>query len=149
MEGVGLAVIEDVLYSTRRTPADEHGVGVAVSGAGGGITAVRALAGPGHVIYSAFAGYYLGLAKFNPEDAGPIVVKGLLIAAGIHATYNSIVTYVSFPGITFLLFILVYDGVFGYILYRKLSRYNSYYTRVTEEDDEPTVEPAITRIDES
>lgn len=109
--------------------------------AGGEITAVRGMAGPGHVIYSAFAGYYLGLAKFNPENAGPIVVKGLLIAAFIHATYNTLVGIV--PGIVLLLvpgvsllvvflgFVLIYDGLFLYILYRKLQRYRNVYTSVT------------------
>ncbi|RNJ25781.1 PrsW family intramembrane metalloprotease [Halosegnis longus] len=146
--GLGFATVENALYIVQGVIRANALTGPGTVEAGFQTAYARAFVGPGHVIYSAFAGYYLGLAKFNPEDAGPIVVKGLLIAAAIHATYNSIVTYVSFPGITFLLFILVYDGVFGYILYRKLSRYNSYYTRVTDEDDEPTVEPAITRIDD-
>jgi RsiW-degrading membrane proteinase PrsW (M82 family) len=147
--GLGFAAIENVLYITQnlQTPASvllQTGVGV-VDGfaetieAGGQIAAVRGLAGPGHVVYSAFAGYYLGLAKFNRENAGPIVVKGLLIAAFIHATYNTLVGLV--PGLVSLLvpgvpvlvlffgFVLVYQGVFFYILYRKLKRYETAYER--------------------
>jgi RsiW-degrading membrane proteinase PrsW (M82 family) len=148
--GLGFATIENVLYITQNieTPA----MILAQSGsdfasqffetidAGGQITAVRGLAGPGHVIYSAFAGYYLGLAKFNPEDAGPIVAKGLLIAAFIHATYNSLVGIVPVlvslvvPGVSvlvlFLGFVVVYDGLFLYILYRKLQRYRTAFEDV-------------------
>jgi len=170
--GLGFAAIENVLYITQnlQTPASilvSQGIG-AVGGladtleAGGQITAVRGLAGPGHVVYSAFAGYYLGLAKFNPENAGPIVAKGLLIAAFIHATYNTLVGLV--PGVVSLLvpgvpvlvlflgFVLVYQGVFFYILYRKLKRYEAAYERsgavgraAADLDPEPTEFDAETR----
>jgi RsiW-degrading membrane proteinase PrsW (M82 family) len=162
--GLGFATIENALYITRQlgmsagTGNELVALGalgavtipvlqVSVEGVlqqalnqGGGITAVRALAGPGHVIYSAFAGYYLGLAKFNPENSGPIVFKGLIIAAFIHATYNTLVGIV--PGIVtifypnvsqlviFFGFVVVYDGLFGYILFRKLRRYRSMYKAV-------------------
>ncbi len=150
--GLGFAAIENVLYITQnlQTPASvfvQTSFGF-VDGftdtleAGGQITAVRGLAGPGHVVYSAFAGYYLGLAKFNPENAGPIVAKGLLIAAFIHATYNTLVGLVPglvsllVPGVPivvlFLGFVIVYQGVFFYILYRKLKRYETAYSRAHE-----------------
>ncbi|MDZ7747058.1 MAG: PrsW family intramembrane metalloprotease [Halobacteriales archaeon] len=146
--GLGFATVENALYIVQGVLRANALTGPGTIDAAFQTASARAFVGPGHVIYSAFAGYYLGLAKFNPENAGPIVAKGLLIAAGIHATYNSIVTYVSFPGLTFIGFIIVFDGIFGYILYRKLSRYNSYYARVEDESDS-TVEPAITRIEES
>jgi len=128
-----------------------------IIGAGGQITALRALAGPGHVIYSAFAGYYLGLAKFNPDRAGPIVVKGLLIAAFIHGTYNTFVGIVPaamsfFLGVPSLIaffgFVVVYDGVFGYFLYRKLRRYRHAYDEAHgDELDETSVSPEMTEFD--
>lgn len=37
------------------------------------------LAGPGHIRYPALAGYYLGVARFNGDNYGPLVVKGLLV----------------------------------------------------------------------
>ncbi len=136
--GLGFATIENALYIT---DAVSNPVIGNVLGAGGGITPARAIAGPGHVIYSAFAGYYLGLAKFNRDRAGPIVVKGLLIAALIHATYNTL-TFVpatvalvlGVPNyLTLLGFVVLYDGFFGYFLYRKLARYRAYY-RATRND---------------
>jgi RsiW-degrading membrane proteinase PrsW (M82 family) len=130
--GLGFATIENALYIT---DAVNNPLVGNVLGAGGGITPARALAGPGHVIYSAFAGYYLGLAKFNRDRAGPIVVKGLLIAVLIHATYNTL-TFVpaavalvlGVPNfVTLLGFVVLYDGFFGYFLYRKLARYRRQY----------------------
>jgi len=128
--GLGFATIENVLYIARGY--------LAAAQAGGGVleravqtTTARSLAGPGHVIYSGFAGYYLGLAKFNPGNAGPIVVKGLLIATLVHGTYNTAVSYatavVELTLPLFVGFILVYDGVFGYLLYRKIRRYRETY----------------------
>jgi len=147
--GLGFATIENALYIIQNTET--------VSGTlqmlsvSGDITAVRALAGPGHVIYSAFAGYYLGLAKFNPEDAGPIVLKGLLIATAIHATYNTltgavtgIISYVYGIDqlIVFLGFVIVYDGIFILVLLRKLDAYRQAYT-TAHDGDGPDSDPKV------
>jgi RsiW-degrading membrane proteinase PrsW (M82 family) len=143
--GLGFATIENALYITQNVGGlgPETGIGLGLIGAGGGITVVRALAGPGHVIYSAFAGYYLGLAKFNPGKRGPIVIKGLLIAALIHATYNStvgigtglIAFQTGLPELpSFLLYILIYDGIFGLLLFRKVRRYGRTYREVHERE---------------
>jgi RsiW-degrading membrane proteinase PrsW (M82 family) len=87
----------------------------------------RAFVGPGHVIYSAFAGYYLGLAKYNPGSRGPIVVKGLLVAVGIHALYNTLVSTLVPGGLAFVAFVVAYDGLFFAVLVRKVARYRRYY----------------------
>jgi RsiW-degrading membrane proteinase PrsW (M82 family) len=158
--GLGFATIENALYITRgleSTPGTAE-LGLGLIGAGGGITAIRALAGPGHVIYSAFAGYYLGLAKFNPENRGPIVVKGLLVATLIHATYNATVGVGSgllaiatgfgqLP--SFLLYVLVYDGIFGLLLFRKIRRYSHTYRKVHENEaiEEASVEVEPTEFE--
>jgi RsiW-degrading membrane proteinase PrsW (M82 family) len=136
---------------------------IGIVGTGGRIAALRALAGPGHVIYSAFAGYYLGLAKFNSENAGPIVVKGLLIASLIHATYNVlvgivpavfVVTMSEFAGVSvpdlvaFFAFVLVYDSIFGFALLRKIRTYRAAYHDVRGTDDrEGTFNPEATEFD--
>ncbi len=138
--GLGFATIENSLYILRRLSETgelaELTVGLGAITTGGDITAIRALAGPGHVIYSAIAGYYLGLAKFNPDNRGPIIVKGLLIAALIHATYNSTVGLGSFaiatatglpPLAGFFLFVLLFDGIFGFYLLSKIWRYQRAY----------------------
>ncbi|PSP37968.1 PrsW family intramembrane metalloprotease [Halobacteriales archaeon QH_7_65_31] len=171
--GLGFATIENALYISRQlgmgtesvalVPVAIFGVSLEqVIGQGGGITAVRALAGPGHVIYSAFAGYYLGLAKFNREHFGPIVLKGLLIAAFIHGTYNvtAQVALGRLPGLFpdvppfafFLGFVLLYDGLFGYVLLRKLSRYRGVYraldTSDADEQAAATLSPERTEFEE-
>jgi len=89
----------------------------------------RAAVGPGHVIFAAFSGYYLGLAKFNPGNRGPIVVKGLLIAAGLHGFYNTVVSYVPFTPASFGAFVVLFDGVLLLVLLRKVNRYETHYER--------------------
>jgi RsiW-degrading membrane proteinase PrsW (M82 family) len=124
--GLGFATIENTFYIVNSV--------LATAGAGGTefqftvqTATQRAFVGPGHVIYSAFAGYYLGLAKFNSGSRGPIVVKGLLIAVFIHALYNTLVSYVAFTGPAFVAFVVVYDGFWLGVLFRKVSRYRQYY----------------------
>jgi RsiW-degrading membrane proteinase PrsW (M82 family) len=128
--GLGFATIENALYITN-VYLTTSGMGPAIGTETIGVTSVRSLAGPGHVIYSSFAGYYLGLAKFNREHAGPIVVKGLLLAILIHGAYNTAVSYLPeitpFPFPVFLGFVVVFDGVFALLLYRKLSTYRRAY----------------------
>jgi len=149
--GLGFAFIENALYITRQVDGAvaEAEFGVALIGAGGGITAIRALAGPGHVIYSAVAGYYLGLAKFNPDHRGPLVIKGLVLAAAIHALYNSTVGVGSTligavtglsPLAAFLVFVVVFDGAFGLVLLNKVRRYNAAFRAAP--DDEASVDGA-------
>ena len=170
--GLGFATIENSLYITRNVDLGELAVGagvVGLVGAGEGIVGIRALAGPGHVIYSAYAGYYLGLAKFNPRIRGPIVIKGLLIAAVIHATYNTTAgagtaviqaaTGLPFLG-AFAIFVLIYQGFFGGILLRKLWRYRTVYLetrdgagsgreKANEKPTEPgATEPELTDFEE-
>ncbi|QKY18906.1 PrsW family intramembrane metalloprotease [Halolamina sp. CBA1230] len=138
--GLGFATIENTLYVVQGfLRAQEAGASQAIGAALGTATS-RALAGPGHVIYSAWAGYYLGLAKFNREHRGPLVVKGLLIAALLHGAYNTTVTYVpalfSLPNWWYLVFVVAFDGTFFYLLYRKLARYrDNYADTVGEEAD--------------
>ena len=139
MAGLGFAFIENALYIERGLMGTELGGGLAFVAAGTEITLTRALAGPGHVIYSAFAGYYLGLAKFNRDNWGPIVVKGLVIASLIHATYNSTVgigtavfAALGLPQlVAAFAYILLYDALFGALLLRKIDHYRRTYERVT------------------
>ncbi|MCT9097698.1 PrsW family intramembrane metalloprotease [Haloarchaeobius sp. HME9146] len=141
--GLGFATIENALYISK--VLFDSGT-IALSGGFGQMLSVatqRAFVGPGHVLYSAIAGYYLGLAKFNPDDRGPIVVKGLLIAAGIHATYNSLASNLPYDvfggGIAFVAFVLLFDGLVGYFLYRKLSRYRAAYDEAASTNESDAV----------
>jgi RsiW-degrading membrane proteinase PrsW (M82 family) len=155
MAGLGFATVENSLFIARQVGDLGMNVGIAtLVGAGGSITAVRALAGPGHVIYSAIAGYYLGLAKFNPDQRGPIVVKGLLLAAFVHATYNATVSVVSpaiagvlgiSPLVGFLVYVAVYDTIWGLFLFRKLRRYNDTFNRLQSSESDTADETASER----
>ncbi|ESP87575.1 PrsW family intramembrane metalloprotease [Candidatus Halobonum tyrrellensis] len=151
MAGLGFAFIENALYISRAVDVATLDLGLGLIGAGGDIAFTRALAGPGHVIYSAFAGYYLGLAKFNPDDRGPIVLKGLLIATLIHATYNTTVgigayaiqTALGLVGIptfggllAYLGYVVVYQGLFGLLLVRKIRNYRRAYHRARDSADQ-------------
>lgn len=156
MAGLGFAVIENALYISRNLSDGSVDLGLGIIGAGGGITAVRALAGPGHVIYSAIAGYYLGLAKFNPGNRGPIIVKGLLIAAFVHATYNataSLGTGVinAVTGIrpiwAFLVYVVLYDSLWGLYLLRKFRRYRKAYRRARADRGDPTLHSESTEFE--
>lgn len=125
--GLGFAAIENLIYivllSSTVTPVEilverQYAISAAIT---------RAFVGPGHVIFSAWAGFYLGLAKFNPANRGPIVLKGLLIAAFIHATYNTLVTLLPLSILSFVALLVVYHGFWFTMLYRKVARYQSYY----------------------
>jgi RsiW-degrading membrane proteinase PrsW (M82 family) len=152
LAGLGFVVIENFVYIAQNVDMAELTVGIATLGAGDGIAALRALAGPGHVVYSAFAGYYLGLAKFNPENRGPIIVKGLVLAAAIHALYNTLVGPVTgvasgllgLPQVVALFgFVVVFQGTFGYVLLRKIWRYRDAYLDTRDavgEDVEPELD---------
>lgn len=132
MAGFGFATIENALYIVQQAVIGGWFAGDSITLS---VTVIRSLAGPGHVIYSAFAGYYLGLAKFNPDNRKPIIVKGLLIATGAHALYNTGVTVLpgildSIPalsgvsvGVAFVVFVIVYDGLLLVVLLGKLHRY--------------------------
>ncbi|KKF39935.1 membrane protein [Halorubrum saccharovorum] len=154
--GLGFVVIENLVYIAQTVDLGELSLSIATLGAGDGIAALRALAGPGHVIYSAFAGYYLGLAKFNPENRGPIVVKGLVIAAAIHALYNTLVGPVTtilslvtgLPQLVSLfVFVILFQGAFGYVLLRKLRRYRDAYLETRDAVD-PDVKPEMTEFED-
>lgn len=154
--GLGFVVIENLVYIAQNVELGELTLGVAALGAGDGIAALRALAGPGHVIYSGFAGYYLGLAKFNPEHRGPIVIKGLVLAAAIHGLYNTLVgpvtavasTLVGLPQVVALFgFVVAFQGAFGYVLFRKIRRYRDAYLE-TRDTLDPEVKPELTEFED-
>ncbi|WP_435361326.1 PrsW family intramembrane metalloprotease [Haloarchaeobius sp. DFWS5] len=147
--GLGFATIENAVYITSNIDGAQ---GLQLLDAGSNIAAVRAFAGPGHVIYSAVAGFYLGLAKFNRDYFGPIVVKGLLLAALFHATYNMTVSFV--PGLlanqlaavglevgslgAFFAYVVVYDSVIGLFLYRKIRNYRKAFYEVGAREERDT-----------
>lgn len=141
--GLGFAAIENFTYIVvvylEAGPAGVTPTESAVS-----VATQRLFVGPGHVIFSAWAGFYLGLAKFNPDQYAPIVVKGLLIAAFIHALYNTMVTVLpemlplTVGGL--LALIVGYHLFWLGLLYRKISVYRDLYHRLDPGDRDRPVE---------
>jgi RsiW-degrading membrane proteinase PrsW (M82 family) len=126
--GLGFASIENVIYIGQNAlTAIQNGGPVLAATIP--TTVARSLAGPGHVLYSAFAGYYLGLAKFNDDHYGPLVVKGLLVAALLHGTYNTLTTilpqFLPMTGLATFGFIILWDGALTVVLVRKLRAYRT------------------------
>lgn len=132
--GFGFATVESTIYISFQAMGGVAIVEPLGATAWGTILFTRAFLGPGNVVFAAFAGYYLGLAKFNPESVGPIVVKGLLIAVLLHGTYSLLGTYLITPDIQmanllYVGYIVVFNGIVGYLLYRKVARYRAAYRR--------------------
>jgi len=71
---LGFATLENVFYVLSLGPA----TGIA-----------RAfLAVPGHAMFGAVMGYYIGQAKFNPANESRLIFKGLLYAVLCHGLYD-------------------------------------------------------------
>lgn len=72
--GLGFAALENLFY------ARTWGLWVALSRA-----VLTCLA---HALFSGLAGYYMALARFNPEKRTGFMLKGLFITSFWHGTYN-------------------------------------------------------------
>lgn len=140
MAGLGFALIENVGYVVTTTgmftATGQFVTGPNFLTAALSVSTVRGIVGPGHVLWSAISGYYLGLAKLNPGERGPIVVKGLFIASVVHSTYNTTVGIVPATAATIsgvgdvfwtVAYILIYLGVVGYYLLAKFRRHREVY----------------------
>ncbi|WP_458188395.1 PrsW family intramembrane metalloprotease [Haladaptatus sp. NG-WS-4] len=132
MAGLGFATIENMTYVVGSV--QRGGVGTVVSISGVAVT--RAIVGPNHVLWAAISGYYLGLAKLVSTDRGPIIVKGIAIPALLHGFYNSTAGFVTdwltatVGGSTLfwlLVYVLVFAGLVGAYLFRKIRRARWYY----------------------
>lgn len=123
--GLGFAAFENLLYL-----ATDTGVGYATS-------VGRAAVAPGHVLWSAIAGYYLGLGKANPNYEGAIALKGLVVAGLFHATYNAVIRYGAAAGVGFettgprgvglFVFLTVLYAFTAYYLVSKVERHRDLY----------------------
>ena len=144
--GLGFAAIENFIYVVGASTETLQSGGAGGAEYAALAAATRAFVGPGHIVFSAWAGFYLGLAKFNPDNWAPIVVKGLLIAAFIHGLYNSMVGILPLgafgavgipPGLAFMAIVLAYHSFWFGLLYRKVRQYRALY----DEIDHPRLSP--------
>lgn len=118
---------------------------------------MRAITSIAHVIAAAFTGYYLGLAKFNRENARQIVAKGLLLAIFVLGTgealnlawYIGALPWVSQHvelsamqvDVVAMSFVIPFLGGFCLLLLRKLSRYRTvYHDTISQSSSSETVE---------
>ena len=94
---LGFASVENVLYLLRinaQTPA-ASGPEFFFSTLFTVFTVRALLTVPGHVIFSLMWGEALGIAKFaRPERRAALIRNGLLLAIGVHAAFNFLVTAV-------------------------------------------------------
>lgn len=141
--GLGFATIENVSYIIQVLASTGGPLELIVGG--GIITVVRSIAGPGHVIWTAIAGWYLGLAKYNEEYRMAIIAKGLLIAIVLHGTYNTAMTLfgqlggalglgIGRLGLTLGFALLFHLAAFAY-LFLKLRRYRRAYAEASPGPD--------------
>ena len=71
---LGFATLENVLY---------------ISGGGMGVAILRALtAVPGHAFAGAIMGYYVGQAKFRPQQRGKLLTLALAVPIVLHGLYD-------------------------------------------------------------
>jgi RsiW-degrading membrane proteinase PrsW (M82 family) len=71
---LGFATVENVMYVL------QHGIETGV---------IRAfLAVPGHALFGALMGYYIGKAKFNREKETQLVLRGIIYAILCHGLYD-------------------------------------------------------------
>ncbi|MCX2818764.1 PrsW family glutamic-type intramembrane protease [Haladaptatus sp. F3-133] len=146
---LGFATAENALYIV--------GDGIFTTSPFLGTLVARAGVGPAHVIWSAIAGYFLGLAKTTPDYTVPVVLKGVIIATALHATYNMFVTYrgalaesiaVSVPvstasTVVYAVFLLTFYIGIWLLLERLVRRYRRAYAEhglPVPEDPEPSTD---------
>ena len=91
MIGMGFAALENVLYAL------DGGLQVAILRM---FTAV-----PGHASFGVIMGYYVGLAKFEPQKRNQHLLTGLFGATIAHGTYDFFLMQNSIPGIGFGAFV--------------------------------------------
>jgi len=143
--GLGFATMENAVYVAGGVFLDMEGLNdlfLAVPPQDIGV--MRAAISPLHVIWTAIAGYYLGLAKLNKRHEGAVVFKGLLIVFALHGAYNVSVSYTDAvapvvgieEGTVFLVAAAGFYGVSIYYLvrllggHRRLSKFREKTTEV-------------------
>ncbi len=82
--GLGFATAENALYILTDGLLGDGGFQTLIGRAG---------VAPAHVIWTAIAGYYVGLARENPRYRGALLLKGMLTVILLHGGYNTVVSY--------------------------------------------------------
>ncbi len=91
---MGYATVENLLY------AAAYGINTTILRA---FTAV-----PAHLVFAIVQGYYLGRAKFMPEQKWQLIIKGLSISIALHGAYDFLVMQQLSGGLSMLGAVSVY-----------------------------------------
>ncbi len=97
MIGMGFATLENVLY------AFEFGLGTVILRM---LTAV-----PAHAAFAVLMGYYVGLAKFNPEKKWQLQLQGFFLAVLAHGAYDFFILQNNYPGLGILTFVTLFIAI--------------------------------------
>ena len=82
---MGFATLENISYVM------QYGYGTAI---------LRMfLSVPAHATFGVLMGYYVGLAKFNPQKSGSLLLNGLLMAVFFHGTFDFLLFLQNTPAI--------------------------------------------------
>jgi protease PrsW len=109
MVSMGFATIENIAY------VFEHGFETGV---------IRMfLSVPAHGCFAVLMGYYAGLAKFNPQNSGALLTKGLLLAVLFHGMFDGFLFLAENDTVTEYVSggMLVIGGLASYIIAIRLS----------------------------
>lgn len=91
---MGYATVENLLY------AAAYGINTTILRA---FTAV-----PAHLVFAIVQGYYLGRARFMPEQKWKLITRGLAIAIALHGSYDFLVMQQLSGGLSMLGAVSVY-----------------------------------------
>ncbi len=116
MISMGFAMVENFFYVF---PGD---------GSGGLSTAlVRAItAVPAHAVNAVMMGFFVGLAKMNPQNRRSLNITGLTVATFFHGAYDFFLTEKAIPGITGGAFLALIVAIFLSFRAIKIHRQYSY-----------------------
>ncbi len=129
MIAMGFATLENLMYAT------QYGLE---------ITLVRAFtAVPAHGVFAIVMGYFVGKAKFEPEERVQHLLRGLLIATLFHGVYDFFILQQMSDNLMIVSIILLYGSMFfGWNLMKKHqdnSPYRPLQEDVAFEDESPQV----------
>ena len=126
---LGFAAVENVLY------VFHHGYMVGVKRA--------FMAVPGHAVYGAIMGFFVGLAKFSDEGKTLLILKGLFYAVLAHALYD----FFLFANLGWLSLLLAVGVViYGWKYVNRKIVYandNSPFREIAEETEESGETPSV------
>jgi RsiW-degrading membrane proteinase PrsW (M82 family) len=121
---LGFATVENIMYVL------SHGITTGI---------VRAfLAVPGHALFGALMGYYIGLAKFNKDREIKLLLTGLLFAILTHGLYDFLI----FTNTGFAAFVITLILVLAFLIRKQLKKAEIQSSSRLEDEKENDITPS-------